>query len=62
MRTRQTEGLIMIDIIILIAIIYILYAGTREHLKRRKQMKAYDKDNKEDEGQEYTLEKNVEDR
>ena len=52
----------MIDIIILIAIIYILYAGTREHLKRRKQMKACDKDNKEDEGQEYTLEKNVEDR
>ena len=40
----------MIDIIILIAIIYSLYAGTRELLKRRKQMKEYDKDYKKDKG------------
>ena len=39
----------MIDIVILIAIIYILYAGTRELLKRRKQMKEYDKDETKEE-------------
>ena len=39
----------MIDIVILIAIIYILYAGTRELLKRRKQMKEYDRVSKKDE-------------
>ena len=42
-------GPIAIDIVILIAIIYILYAGTREHLKRRKQMKEYDRVSKEKE-------------
>lgn len=42
-------GPIVIDIVILIAIIYILYAGTRELLKRRKQMKEYDRDLKKDE-------------
>ena len=42
-------GSIVIDIVILIAIIYILYAGTRELLKRRKQMKEYDRDLKKDE-------------
>lgn len=39
----------MIDIVVLIAIIYILYAGTRELLKRRKQMKEYDRVSKEKE-------------
>ena len=42
-------GSITIDIVILIAIIYILYAGTRELLKRRKQMKEYDRVSKKDE-------------
>ena len=42
-------GPIAIDIVILIAIIYILYAGTRELLKRRKQMKEYDRVSKKDE-------------
>ena len=42
-------GSIVIDIVILIAIIYILYAGTRELLKRRKQMKEYDRVSKEKE-------------
>ena len=42
-------GPIMIGIVILIAIIYILYAGTRELLKRRKQMKEYDRVSKEKE-------------
>ena len=42
----------MIDIVILIAIIYSLYAGIRELLRRRKQMKEYDRDYKKDEEEE----------